>query len=78
MREIIWGWLTAAIGLAILVVIFFYGIEFGTWVDEAGSLRSAPPTFILPFVVAGLGLVLFVGGFSVGASAGVQRSKSRR
>lgn len=77
MREIIWGWLTAAIGMVVLVLLAFYGIEYGTWVDEAGPLQTAPPTFIIPFAIGGLGMVLLFGGFIVGAAATAQYSQSR-
>ena len=77
MREIIWGWLTAAIGLVVLVLLALYGIEVGTWIDEAGPLQTAPPTFIIPFAIGGLGLVLLVGGFIVGVAATAKDVQSR-
>jgi hypothetical protein len=58
----IWSFVSAGIGLAIHVVLAMYGTEYGTWVDEAGRLDTPPPTFILPFVIGALALVLFVGG----------------
>jgi hypothetical protein len=76
MRGTIWGWLTAAIGLAVLVLLVFYGTEYGTWVDEAGFLRPAPPTFDLPFAIGGLGVVLFIGGSVVGMTGGYSPSKA--
>ncbi|MFD3448659.1 hypothetical protein ACFDTO_29090 [Microbacteriaceae bacterium 4G12] len=54
--------MSAVIGAAILVVLYLYGMEYGTWLDEAGPLAVAPPSFLLPFVLGALGLVLFVGG----------------
>ncbi len=78
MQGTIWGWISAAIGLAVLVLLFFYGIDYGTWVDEAGPLRSSPPAFILPFAVGGLGVVLSIGGFCVGVAGTVQRTLPRR
>lgn len=58
----IWGATTAVIGGLILVLLVFYGTEYGTWVDEAGPLSTAPPTFILPFVIGAMAGVLLVGG----------------
>ena len=58
----IWSLVSAGVGLAILVVLAMYGTEYGTWVDEAGRLDTPPPTFILPFVIGALALVLFLGG----------------
>ena len=62
MRGRIWSSVSAAIGAAILVVLFLYGLQYGTWLDEVGPLAVAPPSFLLPFILGALGLVLFVGG----------------
>jgi hypothetical protein len=69
----IWGGVSAGIGVVILAVLVVYGTEYGTWVDEAGPLDPGPPTFILPFVIGALGLVLLVGG-SVIAIVGARGS----
>jgi hypothetical protein len=62
MRGRIWSLVSAAIGLVILVVLFLFGTEYGTWLDEAGKLETSPPSFVLPFVIGGLGAVLVLGG----------------
>jgi hypothetical protein len=67
-RGRLWSLLSAAIGAAILVVLFVYGIEFGTFVDEAGQLETPPPSFVLPFVIGGLAVVLLVGGLMAAGS----------
>lgn len=68
MQNRIWAWSSAAMGAAILVLLFFYGIEYGTWLDEAGRLSTSPPTFLLPFTIGGLGGVIMIGGLVVGLS----------
>jgi hypothetical protein len=73
----VWGWITASIGLAVLPLLFVYGYEYGTWVDQAGPLNAAPPTFLLPFAIGGLGVVLVIGGFVVGATGMNERAESR-
>lgn len=78
MREIIWGWLTSAIGLAILVLLFVYGTQSGTWMDEVGPLPISPPTFVIPFAIGGLGLVLLCGGLIMGVLASGERAKQRQ
>ena len=78
MREIIWGWLTSAIGLAVLILLFFYGMQSGTWLDEVGPLRLSPPTFVIPFAIGGLGLVLFLGGLVIGLVATGKRVNQRQ
>ena len=65
MRGRIWSSVSAAIGAAILIVLVFYGTEYGTWVDDAGMLDTPPPSFVLPFIIGGLGLFLLVGGLVV-------------
>ncbi|SEE85947.1 hypothetical protein SAMN04489740_2818 [Arthrobacter alpinus] len=78
MREIIWGWLSSALGLAVLVLLFVYGMQSGTWLDEVGSLRVSPPTFMVPFAIGGLGVVLFLGGLIIGLVATGERAQQRR
>lgn len=78
MREIIWGWVSSAIGLAVLVLLSVYGAQSGTWLDEAGPLRVSPPTFIIPFAIGGLGGILFLGGLIMGAVAAGERARQRR
>jgi hypothetical protein len=65
MQGRVWSSLSAAIGAAILSVLFFYGTEYGTWLDEAGRLDTPPPILALPFIVGGLGLLLLIGGLVV-------------
>jgi hypothetical protein len=55
-------------GAIILILLFMYGIEYGTWVDEAGRLDTAPPSFLLPFAIGGLGGVIMIGGLVIGLS----------
>ncbi|MGO4783942.1 hypothetical protein [Cryobacterium sp. W22_MBD10_FK3] len=43
-------------------MLSFYGTEYGTWLDEAGKLETSPPSFVLPFVIGGLGAFLVLGG----------------
>ena len=68
MRNKIWAWASAAMGAIILILLFMYGIEYGTWVDEAGRLDTAPPSFLLPFAIGGLGGVIMIGGLVIGLS----------
>ncbi len=77
MREIIWGWISSALGLAILVLLFVYVMQSGTWLDEVGPLRLSPPTFMIPFAIGGLGLVLFLGGLIIGLAATGERARQR-
>jgi hypothetical protein len=62
MRGRLWSLVGAAIGAAILAILFAFGIEYGTWVDEAGQLEVPPPAFVFPFVIGCLAIVLLVGG----------------
>ncbi|BCW08333.1 hypothetical protein [Arthrobacter sp. NtRootA1] len=78
MRGTVWAWASALIGAAILVLIFFYGTEYGTWVDEAGPLSVEPPTFILPFAIGGLGFVLLIGGVIAGSTGMLSAERSGR
>jgi hypothetical protein len=73
----VWGWVTASIGLAIVALLFVYGYEYGIWLDEVGPLTVAPPTFLLPFAIGGLGVVLLIGGFVVGVTEIIERAQSR-
>ena len=76
MRNRIWAVTTGLLGAAILVVLFFYGIQYGTWVDEAGPLNAAPPSFLLPFIVGGIAGVIMIGGFVVSLSGLNDESRS--
>lgn len=78
MRGNVWAWARALIGAAIVVLIFFYGTEYGTWIDEAGSLSVEPPTFILPFAIGGLGFVLLIGGVIAGSKGMPSAASSGR
>lgn len=67
MRGIIWGLLTAAIGLTMIALLVVYG----TWLDEIGSSldledQAAAPTILLPAIVGLLAIGLVVGGLAVG------------
>lgn len=55
-----------------------YGTEYGTWIDEAGSLSVEPPTFILPFAIGGLGFVLLIGGVIAGSKGMPSAASSGR
>ncbi|MBH0109974.1 hypothetical protein I6E81_07325 [Salinibacterium sp. NG22] len=68
MRNRIWAVTSGLLGAAILVLLFFYGIEYGTWIDEAGPLTTSPPTFLLPFAIGGIAGILMIGGFAVSLS----------
>jgi hypothetical protein len=76
-RELFGAGFSAATGLAVLVLLAFYCIEYGTWLDEAGPLRASPPTFILPFALGGLGVVLLIGGLIVGIAGTTQLAQPR-
>jgi hypothetical protein len=69
MRGRLWSLVGAAIGAAILAILFAFGIEYGTWVDEAGQLEVPPPAFVFPFVIGCLAIVLLVGGLMASASS---------
>lgn len=71
----IWGAASAAIGGLIIVLLVVYGTEYGTWVDEAGPLPTAPPTVVLPFAIGALAAVLLVGG-SIVAIVGPARGET--
>ncbi|PZE25969.1 hypothetical protein DEI92_00025 [Curtobacterium sp. MCBD17_034] len=56
----LWAWVTAFLGLVIMVVDSVDGAILGTWFDEH-AVFDAPEVFG-EFLIAGLGLVLLVGG----------------
>lgn len=71
MRGIIWGLLTAAIGLTMIALLVVYGTQYGTWLDEIGSSldledQAAAPTILLPAIIGLLAIGLVVGGLAVG------------
>lgn len=73
MRGQIWGLITAAVGLAIIVLLAIDGIQYGIWVDEIGpSLdiadQAAQPTLIMSAVIGVLAIGLVIGGLAVGLS----------
>ena len=73
MRANVWGLLTAAIGMTIIVLLVVYGTAWGTWIDEVGSSldiaeQASAPTIILPAVIGLLAVVLVIGGVAVGVT----------
>lgn len=71
MRGSVWGLITAAIGLLIIVLLVLFGTAYGTWVDEIGpSLdldeQAASPTIVLPGLIGLLAVALIIGGLAVG------------
>lgn len=73
MRANVWGLLTAAIGMAIIILLVVYGTAWGTWIDEVGSSldiaeQASAPTIILPAVIGLLAVVLVIGGVAVGVT----------
>ncbi|MGN7971019.1 hypothetical protein [Microbacterium sp. 22296] len=71
MRGDIWGLITAAIGLATIVLLVVYGTAYGTWLDEIGPFidledAAAAPTIALPAAIGLLAIVQLVGGLAVG------------
>lgn len=71
MRGIIWGLITAATGLAIIVLLFIHGTQWGIWIDEVGpsltiAEQAAAPNIVLPAVIGLLAIGLVVGGLAVG------------
>lgn len=71
MRGIIWGLITAATGLAIIVLLVVNGTQYGMWLDEIGpSLtledQAAAPNIVLPAMIGLLAIGLVVGGLAVG------------
>lgn len=78
MRGRIWNLVSAGIGAAILVILFAYGMEYGTWIDEAGRLAASPPSFVLLFAVGALAAILLVGGVVSAATSGRASTAPRR
>lgn len=72
----VWGWVSAAVGIAILGLLVAYGTEYGTWVDAAGMLPIPPPTFVIPFAIGGLALILVIGGLVSAFSALAARTRT--
>lgn len=71
MRGSVWGLITAAIGLTIIVLLVVFCTAYGTWVDEIGpSLdlveQAAAPTIVLPGLIGLLAVALIIGGLAVG------------
>lgn len=71
MRGSVWGLLTAAIGMTIIVLLIIDGTAYGIWIDEIGpSLdiagQAAAPTIVLPGLIGLLAIALIIGGLAVG------------
>lgn len=71
MRGSVWGLITAAIGLIIIVLLVLFGTAYGTWVDEIGpsldlAEQAASPTIVLPGLIGLLAIGLVIGGLAVG------------
>ncbi|PYY33704.1 hypothetical protein DEI89_10190 [Curtobacterium sp. MCBD17_030] len=56
----LWAWFSAFLGLVIMVIDYVDGAILGTWFDEHAVFDA--PDVIGEFFIAGLGLVLLVGG----------------
>jgi len=56
----LWAWFSAFLGLVIMVVDYVDGSILGTWFDEHAVFDA--PDVLGEFFIAGLGLVLLVGG----------------
>lgn len=71
MRGSVWGLLTAAIGMTIIVLLVIFGTAYGTWIDEIGpsldlTEQAAAPTIVLPGLIGLLAVGLVIGGLAVG------------
>ncbi|MFF7681827.1 hypothetical protein ACFZA2_03615 [Microbacterium sp. NPDC007973] len=71
MRGSVWGLLTAAIGMTIIVLLIIDGTAYGIWIDEIGpsldiAEQAAAPTIVLPGLIGLLAITLIVGGLAVG------------
>ncbi|MEV7756123.1 hypothetical protein AB0O16_00185 [Microbacterium sp. NPDC089180] len=71
MRGSVWGLLTAAIGMTIIVLLIIDGTAYGIWLDEIGpsldiAEQAAAPTIVLPGLIGLLAIALIVGGLAVG------------
>lgn len=71
MRGSVWGLLSAAIGLTIIVLLVVFGTAYGTWIDDIGpsldlAEQAAAPTIVLPGLIGFLALALIIGGLAVG------------
>ncbi len=71
MRGSVWGLLTAAIGMTIIVLLIIDGTAYGIWIDEIGpsldiAEQAAAPTIVLPGLIGLLAIALIVGGLAVG------------
>lgn len=58
----IWAATSAVIGGMILIILVVDATQYGTWVDEAGPLPTAPHGLVLPLIIGALALVPVVGG----------------
>lgn len=71
MRGSVWGLLTAAIGMTIIVLLIIDGTAYGIWIDEIGpsldiAEQAAAPTIVLPGLIGLLAIALIIGGLAVG------------
>lgn len=71
MRGSVWGLLTAAIGMTVIVLLIIDGTAYGIWIDEIGpsldiAEQAAAPTIVLPGLIGLLAIALIVGGLAVG------------
>ncbi|HWV44969.1 MAG TPA: hypothetical protein VN039_02905 [Nitrospira sp.] len=71
-----WPWITAVIGLAIIVAEYIDGAINATWFDDHGIPSPTPAD--LGFLIGALGFVLIVGGLIIGAGDYAKRRRSRR
>lgn len=72
-----WAWVTAVLGLAVVVLTYIDGAILGVWADEHPEASQSLPGDLLPFVVAGIGVVLLVGGIVVGTHAPRRGTRGR-
>ncbi|RKR73012.1 hypothetical protein [Frondihabitans australicus] len=66
----VWAWISAGLGLAIMVMTYIDGAIVGVWADEHQTAAETYPDDVLPFFVAGIGFVLLVGGHAVALAGG--------
>jgi hypothetical protein len=64
----------AVLGLALMALAYKQGFDLGVWVDETGV--SLPFTSAPLFAIAAIGLLLFLSGFVVAATAITERRAS--
>lgn len=66
-----WAFVSAGLGLVVIVLDYVDGAVMGSWLDDHGVLDA--PAATGGFVIAAVGVVLLLGGMAVGLTGGRRR-----